>query len=68
MYTIYTDIQQTRRKRFHHVVDERGTILWSGQTVEGALEWIIDQGFDVFRIEGERKVFTIALSHHDKVR
>ena len=53
MLTIHADVQQTRRKKFHHVVDADGeTILYSSRSLLQCIEWVIDNGEIPFAIEG----------------
>jgi len=56
MLTLMSDIAMTRRKLFHFVLDEQQTLLWSGQSVGYAIDWLHGQGHRVVRLDtGERK-------------
>ena len=56
MYTLLVDVAMTRRKLFHFVVDEDESLLWSGQRVGDALDWLHDQGHSRTILDtGERK-------------
>lgn len=53
MYTLYADVQLTRRNRMHHVMDDAGVLKWSGKSLLGALEYLAEQGQDEFKLEGD---------------
>ena len=53
MLTLYTDVETTRRKRLHHVLDEHETPKWSGANVCGALEFLYESGENEFWIQGQ---------------
>ena len=44
MLSLMVDVSMTRRKLFCFVVDEHETLLWSGQRIGDALDWLTDQG------------------------
>ena len=44
MLTLQIDVEMTRRKRFFFVFDEHESLLWSGQRMGDALDWLTDQG------------------------
>lgn len=52
LYLIYTDVPMTKRKRMHHVTDDKGHLQWSGNRVIEALDWCFDQGVQTVEIVG----------------
>jgi len=52
MYTLNADVFYTRRNRMHFVLDDTGTLAWSGQTIVAALEFLEAEGQVQFYIEG----------------
>jgi len=59
MIVLHCDVQQTRRKRFFHVLDEHDTVLWSGQKLGPALAWLHDHGHDKARLIFDDAVYDI---------
>jgi hypothetical protein len=66
MYTLHIDVQQTRRKRFHHVMAEDDTLLWSGQKLSDALRWLEDQGHLTFVAATDDAAWLVELYPHDR--
>lgn len=57
MWTIFADVQATRRKRFFIVVDEAGTLRYTTQRFGDALWHVLDMGQTAFRLDtGDRRV------------
>ena len=57
MYTLQVDVAMTRRKLFHFVFDDGESLLWSGQRVGDAIDWLSDQGHHTVVLDtGERKL------------
>ncbi len=52
MYTLHTNVHMTRRKHLCFVLDESDTVLWSGQSVGGALQYLIEVGQVEFILDG----------------
>ena len=60
MLTIYTDVQQTRRKRFHHVMaEDNQTVLYSSRSLMQCIEWTLDQGHKGFLLTGEKRSISL---------
>ena len=53
MYTIYTDVEFSRRKRLHHIIDDTDSPVWSGNTIVAAFDQLLELGCFEFRIEGQ---------------
>ena len=52
MYTMMANVQMTRRKQLCFVLDEHDEVRWTGQSVGGALQYLIEQGETEFNLEG----------------
>lgn len=53
MYTMVCDVMMHRRKRFIHIVDEVGEVVWSGQRTFEAFQWMLDREQYTFQMQGE---------------
>lgn len=63
-YTLHTDVEFSRRKRLHHVVNDQGEPVWSGATVARAFLWLAEQGAYEFRLEGNAAGETFQVMIH----
>lgn len=52
MWTLYPDVEFSRRKRLHHILDEHDVPQWSGAQLAAALRFLAENGQNEFRIEG----------------
>ena len=62
MHILRTDVQMTRRRFFHFIFDEHENLLWSGQRVDDALNWLHDKGVTKFILDGDATTFKIAFA------
>ena len=51
-YLMYADVEFSRRKTFHHIINKAQDVVWSGKSLLGALNWLVEQNVYEFRIEG----------------
>lgn len=66
LVTMHVDVEQTRRKRFVHILDARSEVMWSGQKVSEGLKWLDDQGVSAFRMEGPDRAFLISFQREQQ--
>lgn len=59
MLTIYADVHHTRRKKMTHICGVSDTLLWSGQTVMQAIEWLHEQGEMGCRVDVDGEIWLI---------
>lgn len=52
MFTLHPDVQFTRRNRLHYILDEKDVLMWSGKNITSAIEYLLEQGWNEFRIAG----------------
>ena len=50
MYTLICDVPITRKKRLHHVLDEKGERLFSSHKIGDCVTWVYDQGHYKFNL------------------
>ena len=56
MLTLHTDIEFTRRKRLHAVMNDQDELLWTGAKLSKALEFCFDQGhYEIEVDDGEMR-------------
>ena len=53
MFCLYPDVYLTRRQRLHYVMDADDVLMWSGKSLVGAFEYLLESGNYKFRIEGQ---------------
>jgi len=61
MFTIVAEVQVTRRQRLSHVLDDAGTVHWSGRSVVSAVEYLFENGQTIFLLEGEASGFVLKI-------
>lgn len=49
-WTIYTDVEITRRKRFHLIMDPDGYIVWRDRLIGPCLEWLHNESISCYWI------------------
>ncbi len=49
--TIHLDCELTRRKRFHCVVSERGSVLFRSRLVSDCISWLDSEGVEQYNID-----------------
>ena len=61
MHTLMVDVAMTRRKLFLFVLDDTETLLWSGQRLGDAIDWLMDQGHTTVILDAghEKRKLTI---------
>lgn len=64
MYIIITDVQITRRKRVHMIVNTDGNLQLAATTLAEAFTWLLDNGHLAVLIEaGLRQCYQLELRH-----
>lgn len=58
---IYCDVQITRRKRLHYIMDEHDEPKWTGARILDAFSWLLDNDQRQFWLEDKGKVFCVDL-------
>ena len=66
MYTLQSDVAMTRRKLFHFVFDEDESLLWSGQRIGDALDWLADQGHSQVILQTGDAFYVLAFTSRPK--
>ena len=54
MWYLHPDVHMTRRGRINMVLDEGGTLQWSGPSILDALAWLADQDVMDVQLVGEK--------------
>jgi hypothetical protein len=52
-YVMHADVEFTRRKRLHHIIDDKGETCWSGKSLLSAFDYLVEVGVYEFRVEGQ---------------
>jgi len=55
-YVMHADVEFSRRKALHHIMDEEGQVCWSGKGLLAAFNHLADLGVYEFRIEGQNVI------------
>lgn len=65
-YRMYADVETSRRKHLHHIMDETDTVCWSGKGLLAAFDFLAEKGVYEFRLEGhdEQRGFQVMI-HRD---
>ena len=53
MHSLYPDVEFSRRKRLHHILNEHEEPVWSGKSIVAAFAYLAENGQNEFRIEGQ---------------
>ena len=53
MHTLYADVDFSRRKRLHHILNEHDEPVWSGRKIAAAFAYLAENGQNEFRLEGQ---------------
>lgn len=61
MFSLIAEVQVTRRQRLSHVLDETGTVVWSGKSVVSAVEYLHENDQKVFRLEGDFLAYVLSI-------
>ena len=59
MWYLHPDVRLTRRGRLFMVLDEGGTLQWSGPSFMGALEYLSGQDADSATVIGDDATYRI---------
>jgi hypothetical protein len=52
-YVMHCDIEFSRRKSLHHIMNGEGEVVWSGKGTLAAFGYLADEGVYEFRVEGK---------------
>ena len=61
MFTLVAEVQVTRRQRLSHVLDDSGTVVWSGRSVVAGVEYLYEQEQLLFLLEGESSAYVLSI-------
>ncbi|HEU01528.1 MAG TPA: hypothetical protein ENH89_14550 [Aurantimonas coralicida] len=61
MWTIHPDYPVARRRQVHHVVGDKGELLWSGKYITEAMAFIVEAGVLSFKIEDESESLVLRI-------
>lgn len=62
MYQVITDQEFSRRKRFHHIADGDGKVVFSSHLIGSVFDWLYDAGHHQFILETEDAIYRLDIS------
>ena len=62
MYQVMTDGEFSRRKRFHHVLNEKGEIQFSSHLIGDVFDWLCEVEHFQFLLETQDAIYKVDIS------
>ena len=51
MFSLYPDVYLTRRQRLHYVMDGNDVLMWSGNSIFSAVEYLLNENQGQFLLD-----------------
>lgn len=62
MFKVLADQEFSRRKRFHHVIDEEGNVKASFANMCDVFDWLYENGHVKFELKTEEATYSIDIN------
>ena len=59
--TIYPDVQVTRRKAMHCVMNEQELMIWTGAKFSALIDWLYENGEQEFLVQTDGNKFRVRI-------